>query len=331
VKFKGALEKRFEIKTKVIGQGSDEVLEARVLNRVIRVGGEGWEYEPDQRHAELIVEGMGLTDAKEVSTPGEDEKKWEEEENDKKLESIEATKFRRVAARANYLAADRVDIMYAVKEICREMAAPTIGGKRKLKRLARYLKGRPRATLKYEGQGREGVIEGFTDSDWAGCRRTGKSTSGGVLMIGGHFIKGWSRTQNSVTLSSAEAELVALCKLSAELLGVMSMARDWRDIFTGDVFADSSAALAITKRKGSGKLRHINVGLLWVQQQAASKELAYQKVAGESNPADLMTKYLTAGKSGAFCEMVKQVFPSGRADAALKVQSGQANNEGLVA
>ena len=162
--------------------------------------------------------------------------------------------------------------------------------------------------------------------DWAGCRRTGKSTSGGVLMIGGHFIKGWSRTQNSVTLSSAEAELVALCKLSAELLGIMSMARDWRDTLTGDVFADSSAALAITKRKGSGKLRHINIGLLWVQQQAASKDLVFQKVAGESNPADLMTKHLTASKSGSFCEMVKQVFPEGRADAGLNVQSWQAHS-----
>ena len=107
--------------------------------------------------------------------------------------------------------------------------------------------------------------------------------------------------------------------------------KDWRDKFTGDVFADSSAALAITKRKGSGKLRHINVGLLWVQQQAASKDLVFQKVAGESNPADLMTKYLTVGTSGAFCEMIKQVFPGGRADAGLKVQSGQTHSEGLVA
>jgi hypothetical protein len=117
-KFKMKLEKRFEIKTKVIGQGLDEAREASVLNRVIRVGEGGWQYEPDQRHADLIVEGMGMTDAKEVSTPGEDEKKWEEEEEkDKQLDTFEATKFRRVAARANYLAADRADIMYAVKEI----------------------------------------------------------------------------------------------------------------------------------------------------------------------------------------------------------------------
>ena len=49
------LESRFEVRTKVIGSGEFEEKEGKVLNRVIRVGKEGWEYEPDQRHAELIV------------------------------------------------------------------------------------------------------------------------------------------------------------------------------------------------------------------------------------------------------------------------------------
>ncbi len=52
---KGQLEQRFEIKTKTVGMGESELREARVLNRVIRVTDEGWEYEPDQRHADIIV------------------------------------------------------------------------------------------------------------------------------------------------------------------------------------------------------------------------------------------------------------------------------------
>ena len=54
------LEKRFRIKTSVIGSFKDGVQEARVLNRTIRITEQGWEYEPDQRHAELIVEELGL-------------------------------------------------------------------------------------------------------------------------------------------------------------------------------------------------------------------------------------------------------------------------------
>ncbi len=71
-------------------------------------------------------------------------------------------------------------------------------------------------------------------------------------MIGGPFIKGWARTQNHVTLSSAEAELVALVKCSAELVGARSMMKDSGVESEGVVYADSSAALAIAKHKGAG-------------------------------------------------------------------------------
>ena len=69
---------------------------------------------------------------------------------------------------------------------------------------------------------------GYSDSDWAGDRKTGKSTSGGVVMRGLHLIKSWSRTQDAITLSSAEAELVALGKLAMEILGVRSMSEEWQ-------------------------------------------------------------------------------------------------------
>ena len=71
---------------------------------------------------------MGLEEGKEVSTPTEEEKVWEEKDNDEELEAEKATQFRKVGARANYLAADRPDIMYCVKEICRQMSRPTVGG-----------------------------------------------------------------------------------------------------------------------------------------------------------------------------------------------------------
>eukprot|EP00973_Karenia_brevis_P050492 7008535-Karenia_brevis.AAC.1 len=102
----------------MIGSGKgEEVREARVLNRVVRRTKDGWEYEPDQRHAEIIIESLGLEEAKAVSTPGEDEKKWEEEENKVLLEGWQATAYRALAARSNYLAQDRPDIMFATKEI----------------------------------------------------------------------------------------------------------------------------------------------------------------------------------------------------------------------
>ena len=158
-----------------------------------------------------------------------------------------------VAARANYLAAVRTDVQYAVKECCRGMAAPLahhLGG---LKRLVRYLVGRPRIIWKCAWQPKGSEIITYSDSNWAACKRTARSTSCGIIMRGGHHLKSWSVTQKRVTLSSAEAELGALVKASAETLGVIQMAQGLGDEVGAEVFVDSSAALSVTQRKGNDK------------------------------------------------------------------------------
>ena len=112
------------------------------------------------------------------------------------------------------------------------------------------------------GRERGGGITSYSDSDWAGCRVTGKSTSGGAILLGSHFMRGWSRTQNHVTMSSAEAELIAIAKCTAELLGVKSIMNDWGYESSVVVYADPSAALVVAKGNCAGKLRHIDVGFL---------------------------------------------------------------------
>ena len=124
--FRNQIANRFTVKDKIIGLREDlgELREARVLNRILRVRHDGWEYEADQRHADLIVSELGLGRARSAKTPGEEEPTWKMQESDQPLDRSLTTKYRGLAARANYLAADRVDIQFAVKECCRGMAAP---------------------------------------------------------------------------------------------------------------------------------------------------------------------------------------------------------------
>ena len=201
------------------------------------------------------------------------------------------------------------------------MATPTVGALKKLKRLGRYLVGNPRLTTQYAWQGNETIVTGYSDSDWAGCRVIAKSTSGGAIMIGSHFIKGWSRTQNHVTLSSAEAELIALVKCTAETLGVCAMLRDWGYEKSSMLYADSSAALAIAKRKGAGKLRHIHISALWIQDIQDREGTIFQNINGMSNPADLMTQYLTREKIDGCLATMSQKRQTGRAEMGLNMQS----------
>ena len=104
----------------------------------------------------------------------------------------------------------------------------------------------------------------------------------------------YSRTQKIVTLSSAEAELGGVVQGASEGLGTQAIARDLGIEVPLTLWADSSAAIGICKRSGIGRVRHLAVGQLWVQERIRDKSLDLRKVAGEANPADIGTKHLGA-------------------------------------
>ena len=109
------------------------------------------------------------------------------------------------------------------------------------------------------------------------------------------------------------------------------MLKDLGEIQTGTVLADSTAALAIADRKGSGKLRHINISLLWIQEKESKEELAFEKVLGTENLADMMTKNLDSVKVQKFTSMLQQVFREGRSSQGLKMQrSGGGGDRGVI-
>ena len=97
-----------------------------------------------------------------------------------------------------------------------------------MKRLARYLLLVPVVEIRYCADFEEDdlTVDVYVDSDWAGCRSTRKSTSGGMVAVAGDVVKTWSSTQGSIALSVAEAEYYAAVKGAAESLGVQSLLAD---------------------------------------------------------------------------------------------------------
>ena len=269
-----------------------------------------------QVHDEQGKEVYRMRDRVQHDQNGWQVEKHADEENEP-LGSEEARQYRGLAARANYLAQDRPDIQYAVKEISRRMSSPSKQDWHLLKRLARYLAGCPRAVLTYHWQESSGQsLEVHTDSDWAGCKSTSRSTSGGSVQLGWHFIKSWSSTQAVVALSSAEAELYALVKGAAQTLGMISVARDLGIKVDAMIRSDASAALGIVSREGLGKLRHIDVQYLWIQGRVSEGSVSVMKVPGLQNPADLFTKHLHANDVEKFCQDLCLTRHDDRADTA---------------
>ena len=108
----------------------------------------------------------------------------------------------------------------------------------------------------------------------------------------GGLIKSWSKTQATIALSTGEAELSALAKSSAEGLGLQSLLKDLGTTAPLIIHTDASAAIGIASRQGLGRIRHLATTDLWIQQRLKCKDFSIQKIHGEVNPGDLMTKAL---------------------------------------
>jgi len=146
------------------------------------------------------------------------------------------------------------------------------------------------------------ILDVYVDSDWAGCPSTRRSTSGGFVVLGKHLIKSWSSTQATRALSSGEAEFYAIIEGASRGLGVQALMDDMGFSCTLRLKSDSSAARSISLRKGTGKLRHLQVKFLWIQDATFEKRLTIDKVKGVENPADVGTKYLMAHEVKAVTE-----------------------------
>ena len=456
------LKKFFELKTEILGPEKDETRELRILNRVLRWESEGITWEADQRHAEIIIQQLGLEGSKPLSSPGckEDTRrdklaekrrmrkieestqkdggiysfeagrverrslticeseqimiadgwspvdpssgKWsktfvgalempippsgrmtrritrksdgsliedlevksttseklmrrqlrrpedinvivevnsmsnddddDDDDNDDAvpLAGLEATMYRAVAARINFLSQDRSELLFAAKEVSRHMSEPCRGDLGPMKRIGRFLVGRPRSVTIFRWQDPPSGItahaptslKSFTDSNWAGCKATRKSTSGAAFMHGQHLIKAYSRTQANIALSSAEAELYATVAAASEGLGLKAMAADFGMNLDPFLNVDASAAIGIMQRKGLGKLRHLDTQALWIQDAVRQRRVVVEKVRGTDNPADLMTKHLDGQDMDRMLKLLGVETREGRAEIAPKVISG---------
>ena len=223
-----SMKKWYDVKVRArLGPDDHDDREASLLGRIVRWEDWGITCEADPKYRRLVMQALGLEeDSKSLVTPGDngDDKtdNWSRggDPSDRGAagnpvtsearDLRQDTKFRAIAARLNYIAADMPDIQFACKEVCREMSSPTERSWRKLKKIGRYLVGRPRLVWKYPWKDNIGSWHVYADSDWAGDVQTRKSTSGGILMLGNHCIKTWSVTQDPLALSSCEAEYYAV-------------------------------------------------------------------------------------------------------------------------
>lgn len=137
--------------------------------------------------------------------PGTRDERTTKDDSRTFLDENEAVKYKLIVARCNYLVPDRLDMAYAVKGLAGAMATPCEGDMERIKRLGRYLRGKPRFIQWFEWQPAVETVVAYSDVDRAGCKTTRKSTIGGCIFIGKHIFKVWSNIQSLMALISGES------------------------------------------------------------------------------------------------------------------------------
>ena len=116
-------------------------------------------------------------------------------------------------------------------------------------------------------------------------------------MHGSHLIHHWSRTQTIISLSSCEAELNAALKMGSEIIGMCQTFKEWGVYLDGLVIGDCAPLQGLLERRGTGRVKHLELRQLWMQEKVKMKVLKFVKVPRDLNPSDAMTHHWTKAEA----------------------------------
>ncbi|KAL2249801.1 UNVERIFIED_CONTAM: Retrovirus-related Pol polyprotein from transposon TNT 1-94 [Sesamum indicum] len=169
----------------------------------------------------------------------------------------------------------RPDIAHAVGVVSRFMSNPGVMHWEAVKWILRYLRGTKDRALVF-GKGKL-TLFGFVDADFAGSDYDKRrSTTGYVFTYGGTAVSWVSKLQKVVTLSTTEAE-----KPQADVI----------------FHSDSQSAIHLAKNPAFySRTKHIEIKYHFIQQLLEKKALQLEKIQGEKNPADMLTKAVAMEK-----------------------------------
>ena len=219
--------------------------------------------------------------------------------------------YRKIIGQLLWLARiTRPDICFAVNRLGRFATRPGERHFKELMHLLRYLKGTIELGLAYHAGHRPdffidsnsfGAPEEFdlllpfawSDSDWAGDATSRVSVSGFAITFAGAAIVFGCERQDCISLSTTEAELVALARAVQECIFVRKLVA----VFMGEltqptfVFCDNKGALDLVKNNVfHKKTKHIDIKYFFARKKEADKTVITARVPTEHNLSDSFTK-----------------------------------------
>nr|AAK53851.1 Putative copia-like retroelement [Oryza sativa Japonica Group] len=162
-----------------------------------------------------------------------------------------------------------------------------------MKRILRYLVHTPNLGLWYPKGARFDLI-GYADADYVGCKVDRKSTSGTCQFLGRSLVSWSSKKQNSVTLSTAEAEYVSARSCCAQLLWMKQTLRDYGlNVSKIPLICDNESAIKIANNHVQhSRTKHIDIRHHFLRDHSTRGDIDIQHVRTDKQLADIFTKPL---------------------------------------
>jgi hypothetical protein len=235
-----------------------------------------------------ILKKFNMQDHKSASTPADTRAKLAPDLTGK---PVNQKHYRSMIGSLMYLTASRPDIMFAVCVCARYQADPRESHEIAVKRIFRYLKGKPSLGLWYPTEGLFNFFA-YTDSDYGGCNFDRKSTTGGCQFLGERLVSWQCKKQTNVSVSTAEAEYIAASACCSQVLWIQNQMLDYGYNFTKTpILIDNTAAMFITKNPVQhSKTKHIEIRYHFLRDNSEKGLIELVRVDTEYQLADLFTK-----------------------------------------
>ena len=271
-----------------------------------------------EKHTDKILELLSMQDCKPAPTPITVCRK-RVDEDEEPLPPEKQSQFRSCVGVGRFLRHFKPEIGFAIKELSHRLKEAFPADEMRLKRFARYLAGTRRRGVFFPRHDQlAGPIKAISDTDWATDDISRRSTASGVIKISGCLLSDFCLAQNLVSTSSGEAEYYGGCAVVAEALHVQSILGFFDCRFAINWESDSSVARAISERLGVGRIKHLEVKALWLQEKVKGNEVLPLKVDTRVNPADLNTKVHAVSRFEFLLDLMGIVDVPGKVDEVTK-------------
>ncbi|GJW08141.1 putative ribonuclease H-like domain-containing protein [Tanacetum coccineum] len=238
--------------------------------------------------AEGANAGSGFTVVLVASTPIETQKPLVKDEE---ASDVDVHLYRSMIGSLMYVTASRPDIMFAVCACSRFQVTPKTSHLSAVKRIFRYLKGKPKLGLWYPRES-SFDLESYSDSDYAGANLDRKSTTGGCQFLGRRLITWQCKKQTIVATSTTEAEYVAAASCCGQVLWIQNQMLDYGFNFMNTkIYIDNESTICIVKNPVyHSKTKHIAIRHHFIRDAYEKKLIQVLKIHTNDNVADLLTK-----------------------------------------